>query len=162
MKRVVYFQLALALTLFSFMVKAEESVTPDEKEDIQAVRGNIEQLRAFAPVPALALRDLFFPPVTEVPKKSATESTPRISDPNKTTGADGIKTAIRQPPQLLGIVIKPKSREAYFKEGERSFTVHEGNTLTERYRVQRIEEKKVKLLDVSTGLARVIDWSGNE
>ena len=107
------------------------------------------------------MRDLFFPPQPVVPPVVAAAHD--VAGKRSGGGsADGIATAVREPPRLIGIVIRRRRGEAYFLDGDRAYTVHEGDSLTEHYRVERIEAKKVSLRDLDTGRTRTIDWSGDE
>lgn len=133
--------------------------TTNENFELDRVRNSLNALRAFEPAPSMALRDLFYQPGESM----ASGSMPAQSKASAiVVVTDEHQMSIHQPPRLIGIVIKVKSKEAFFVEGERGYMVREGGVLTERYRIERIEPNSVRLRDIATGLSRTIDWAGDE
>lgn len=137
----------------------DQATAPADR--LAEVHSSLESLRAFEPVPAMALRDLFYPPSgrSRTAGEERVESTLFAREP---VAAEAPEIVIHAPPKLVGVAIKSTGREAYFLKDDKAYTVREGGRLTERYSVERIEPKRIRLRDSATGLSRMIDWDGNE
>jgi CBS domain-containing protein len=131
------------------------------EDQLSLMMATLGALTIFEKVPPQPLRDLFHgAPLQEQAAPPKPKSAPRASAPP----ADLHPTPDVTPelPRLIGIVIATDIRAAYFLQDGSGRTLAEGDQVDDRYRVVRIEPKRVLLRDLSTGLFQTIDWGGGD
>lgn len=139
------------------VTEASDGVVTSPMPDSSQVQVSLQSLRTFGATPSLALRNLFFLPTDASERADAVDTA--IRPGRATIVPDDAATHVDEPPQLIGIAIRGSTREAFFVNGEKSYVVREGRALTERYQIERIEARRVRLRDRATGLVRTIDWA---
>jgi hypothetical protein len=124
-------------------------------------------LAVFEKVPAQVKRDLFHGPSRQEQALSSRERRPASSSDQPVDSpilpapsASGATPA--EVPVLIGILITENMRAAYFLDGGAGRTLAEGDSIGDRFRVVRIEPRRVLLRDLATGLFQTIDWSDDQ
>jgi hypothetical protein len=147
----------LAVTAFG-----EERVRPGTAAEDQRSRvmATLDALAIFEKVPPQPLRDLFHGAPLQEQVAPKPKPAPRAAAPpaDLHPAAD----ATHELPRLIGIVIATDIRAAYFQVDGAGRTLAEGDQVDDRYRVVRIEPKRVLLRDLATGIFQTIDWGGGD
>lgn len=107
-------------------------------------------------VPTLALRDLFSDPRAVSSPLGGKNIHSNKSEQNPKSVNAQFLDKVSTPPLLRGVVLRKSGNKAFFTEKDNLYSVGTGGVVGNQYRIIRIREKSVLILDMATGDKRTM------